>query len=115
MWTRLNAHPFTGFCDSQAVLLPLSQRCRSEMRPAARSLQVSDSSNTLVQIIRPVQRVALLGDETRAANQTPQFFFRGLVVGACRAHYIFLDHHAAYVVPAKTQTQLAGFQSRRHP
>src|SRR5215475_5674760 len=69
----------------------------------------------LVQEIRPVQGIALLGNEPRVADQAAQLLFRGAMVRSSRAYDIFLDHDAANVIAAEPQPQLAGFQARRYP
>ena len=55
----------------------------------------------LIQEVRPVEGVALLGDESCFADHPPQVFFGGRVARACLADHIFLKHHAPYVVPAE--------------
>src|ERR1017187_254058 len=69
----------------------------------------------LVQKIRSIQRVALLGDEAGIADDAAEFLFAGPVVGAGGGDHVLFDHDAAYVVAAETQAHLAGLQTLRHP
>src|SRR5437016_3382554 len=68
----------------------------------------ANARKRLIQEIRAVQRIPLLGDEPRIANQAAQLFLRRLVMRARGADHVFLDHDAAHVVAAEPQPELAG-------
>ena len=69
----------------------------------------------LVQEVLPIQRISLRGAEARIADDAAQLFFGGAVGHAGGSHYIFFQHHRAYVVAAEAQAHLADFQSLRDP
>src|SRR5713101_10200993 len=64
----------------------------------------------LVQEILPVKRIALRRPEPGIADHVAQFFFRGAIGYARRTHNVFFDHDRAYVIAAKTQSELADFE-----
>src|SRR5258706_15121073 len=77
--------------------------------------EVLEKTLNLIQKIGAIERVALLRNEARVANQAAQFLFGRLMIRASGAHHVLFDHDRAHVVPTKTQPELAGLESRSHP
>jgi len=62
-----------------------------------------------------IQRVPLPWDEAGVADDAAELFFGGAVVGAGGGDDVLLDHDAAHVVAAETETELAGLEALGHP
>ena len=87
---------------------------------AARQSRLKDeiqllSRGRLIQKILPIQCIPLRRTESRIANNPPQLFFCRAIRHARGTHHIFLKHDGTNIIPAKTQSHLADFQSLRHP
>src|SRR5580692_405714 len=82
---------------------------RGERGEARRSLDAS------IQEVGAIKSIALFGDEARVADHTAQLFFRGLMMRAGRRDHVLLDHDAADVVAAETQSELADLEPGSHP
>src|SRR3954466_4711521 len=72
-------------------------------------------SNRLIQEVCAVEGVALLGHEARVADNASEFFLAGPMMRTGGGDDVLLDHNAADVVAAETESQLAGLQALRYP
>ena len=69
----------------------------------------------LLQRIRPVQGIALGGDEAGVRDDAAKLGFVGAVADAGGINYVFFDQDAADIIRAELQTHLANLDSRREP
>src|SRR5262245_49992814 len=82
----------------------------SGLNPSTRTIRPQ-----LIQKVRPIQRIPLLGDEAGIADHAPQFFLARTMMRARGGHHVLLDHDAADVIAAEAQPYLASLQSLSDP
>src|SRR6267378_2157486 len=69
----------------------------------------------LVKEVLPIKRIPLCRTKPSVADNPSQLFLGRAVSHPGGANHVFFEHHRAHIVPAKTQTHLADFESLRDP
>src|SRR6266851_2280166 len=69
----------------------------------------------LVKEVLPIKRIPLCRAKPSVADNPSQLFLGRAVSHPGGANHVFFEHHRTHIVPAKTQTHLADFESLRDP
>src|ERR1700730_19400034 len=69
----------------------------------------------LVKEVLPIKRIPLCRTKPSVADNPSQLFLGRAVSPPGGTNHIFLEHHRAHIVPAKTEPHLADFESLRDP